>query len=1241
MPEAWPGKPIPRGAYFDGAGTNFSVFSRVATRVEVCLYDPQDPAREIDRFDLPEVHGFTWHGYVPDLQPGTLYGFRVHGPFDPESGHRCNPNKLLVDPYAKALLGDVDWRAPVLGYPPDSGDDLQFDDRDSAAGMPKCVVVSDAFDWGGDRRLDTPWRKTVIYEMHVKGFTKRHPEIPEELRGTYAGLAHPAAIAHLRALGVTAVELLPVHEAADEAFLGERYLRNYWGYNTLGFFAPEQRYSRGQAPGGQVAEFKSMVKALHQAGIEVLLDVVYNHTCEGNHLGPTLSLKGIDNSSYYWLMPDRRYYLDFTGTGNSLNASNPETARLIADSLRYWVEQMHVDGFRFDLAATLGRVRAGEFDRDAPIFQIINQDPVLSTVKLIAEPWDIGMGGYQVGSFPAPWREWNGRYRDAFRRYWKGDDHVAGEIGHRLAGSADLYQGERRRPQASINFVTAHDGFTLHDLVSYSSKHNEANGEWNKDGADDNQAWNHGVEGETDDPAINDLRDRQKRNLLATLMFSQGVPMLVAGDEMGRTQGGNNNAYCQDNEISWLDWNLDARRRRLLEFTRRLIAFRHASPVLQRRRFFRGEYIWDSRWKDLGWYRPDGEEMSGEDWTEPYVRSLACVLGGDAIPTPDERGQRIIGDSLLLLLNAHHEPVSFHLPQADGGGTWSLEFDTSREVAETTTISGDSYQVPGRAMAVLRQAAVAQERQPVERAARPEEKKIELTTPPIRRRRAGVLVPLFSLRGPSSWGCGDISDLPRFAGWASRAGLSVVQLLPVHPTSSVDPSPYAAVSAFALDPVFLGLEACEDFQAAGGRQELPPELRRELDELAASPRVVWPRVRKLKRLAARRAFERFLRDEWKSRSRRAQQLAAFMKENRAWLDDHALYTVIHGKLGRSWLEWPAGLRKRTPDAVSALRREQDDDLLEQAWLQWQLDLQWHQARAEASRQGVSLMGDLPFTVAMDSADVWSRPDGFRVDLRVGTPPEKGAPDGQDWGLPAYDWDNLQRNEFGWIRERAARAGSLFSAYRIDHVIGFYRSYVRSAGEPQGWFWPAHESAQISLGETILRIMRTSGEVVAEDLGSLPPFIPPSLQRLTIPGYRVLRWEKDGAAFRDPASWPKLSVATNATHDTSTTAQWFESLPSEERAALSRVPGLEGLATREHFDDEVRDALLGVLYRSPSQLVIVPFPDLFGQREQLNVPGTVGETNWSYRLPVDVGQLEGDGEASARLSRLARDSGRAR
>ncbi|RKI72005.1 glycogen debranching enzyme GlgX [Corallococcus sp. AB049A] len=701
--EIWPGKPWPRGATFDGSGTNFAVYSQVATRVEVCLFDRADPTKEIERFDLPMSTEFVWHGYVPDLEPGTLYGLRVHGPYEPEKGHRCNPHKLLVDPYAKALYGEVDWKQPVFGYPLDHPKkDLMRDERDSAAGMPKGVVVSDFFDWGNDRRLDIPWRKTVIYEAHVRGLTMRHPGVPEHQRGTYAGLGSPAIIEHLQKLGVTAVELLPVQAFADDSFLNDKGLSNYWGYSTLNYFSPEQRYASRKTPGGAVAEFKAMVKALHAAGIEVILDVVYNHTCEGNHLGPTLSFKGIDNASYYWTMPEARHYLDFTGCGNSLNASNPQTARFIVDSLRYWVEEMHVDGFRFDLATVLGRSGKGGYDPNAPIFQIINQDPVLSRVKLIAEPWDVGLGGYQVGGFPSPWHEWNGKYRDALRKYWKGDENQAAEVGYRLTGSADLFAAARRRPQASINFVTAHDGFTLHDLVTYSSKHNEANGEHNRDGADDNQAWNCGVEGETDDTDIISLRERQKRNLLASLFLSTGVPMIVAGDEMGRTQQGNNNAYCQDNELSWVDWNLDTTRLDLLEFTRKLIHFRHGQPVLQRRRFFQGEHLWESEHKDLAWFRPDGSEMGPEDWQKPFVRSLAFLLGGDAIPTPDERGQRVSGDSLLVLLNAHHDTVTFTVPPPGEGGAWRLELYTADDQRGDEEMKPGKFEMAGRSLAVFR-----------------------------------------------------------------------------------------------------------------------------------------------------------------------------------------------------------------------------------------------------------------------------------------------------------------------------------------------------------------------------------------------------------------------------------------------------------------------------------------------------------------------------------------------------------
>jgi isoamylase len=708
--EVLPGKPYPLGATFDGSGVNFAVFSEHAKKVEVCLFDPNEPSKETRRFPLLETTHHVWHGYAPGLQPGTLYGLRVHGPHEPKKGLRFNPAKLLVDPYARAIHGKVDYKAPIYGYPaPATGkdEDLVLDTRDDAAGVPKAVVLSDTFDWEGDKPPRIPWHDTVLYELHVKGFTKLHPRVPEHLRGTYAGLAHPASIEHLKKVGVTAVELLPIHHIVDEPFLIQRGKVNYWGYNTLGYFAPDARYSASGSRGEQVEEFKGMVKLLHRAGIEVILDVVYNHTCEGNHHGPTLSFKGLDNGAYYRLTDkDPRYYMDVTGCGNSWNATHPYALKLIADSLRYWVEVMHVDGFRFDLATTLGRDRHG-YDTRAAFFQIIHQDPVLSRVKLISEPWDVGDFGYQVGNFPVLWSEWNGKYRDTIRRYWKGDDRQAAEIGYRLTGSSDLYSLSGRKPTASVNFVTAHDGFTLHDLVTYNEKHNEANGEENRDGANDNHSWNCGVEGETADPKINALREQQKRNFLATLFLSQGVPMLVGGDEMGRTQRGNNNAYCQDNELSWVNWELNETQRALLEFTSRMAKLRREQPVLHKRRFFRGAHMWDSELKDLAWFRPDGKEMKKDDWEKPYVRSLGFLLGGDAIATPDDEGNRIVGDTLLVLMNAHHEPITFLLPAIEWGADWELVVDTAAagESQRTHTPAGGKVQAAGRSVVVLRRPA--------------------------------------------------------------------------------------------------------------------------------------------------------------------------------------------------------------------------------------------------------------------------------------------------------------------------------------------------------------------------------------------------------------------------------------------------------------------------------------------------------------------------------------------------------
>ncbi len=706
--KVWPGQSYPLGATWDGAGVNFALFSENATRVELCLFDSPGADTETARITLEEHTDQVWHAYLPEVRPGQLYGYRVHGPYEPLAGHRFNPHKLLLDPYAKAVASTVKWGDAVFGYPLGAGADADLtpDERDSAANVPKCVVVDPAFSWGDDEQPRTPWHKTLIYELHVKGFTKLHPEVPEELRGTYAGLAHPAAVDYLRSLGVTAVELLPVHHFVSGMHLADKGLTNYWGYDSIGFFAPDVRYSSSGRMGEQVSEFKTMVKTLHREGIEVILDVVYNHTGEGNHLGPTLCFRGIDNAAYYRLVPgQKRYYMDYTGCGNTLNMTHPRTLQLIMDSLRYWVLEMHVDGFRFDLASALAR-ELHEVDRLGAFFDIIHQDPVLSQVKLIAEPWDLGEGGYQVGNFPVLWAEWNGVYRDKVRGFWRGDYGHIDDLAFRLTGSSDLYDRNGRRPHASINFVTAHDGFTLNDLVSYNEKHNEANGEENRDGHDHNISLNYGVEGPTAHPEVLALRARQRRNFMATLLLSQGVPMLQAGDEIGRTQYGNNNAYCQDNEISWLDWNLDREKVELLEFTKLLIRLFHQHPVLRRRKFFQGRKIRGAECKDVSWFRPDGEEMTEADWRDEVARSLSVRLAGDAINEVDERGNRVVGDTLLILLNAHHEFVSFELPAHRRGVRWELVLDTreptGRRKSRRLVKGGQTYRMESRSLALFR-----------------------------------------------------------------------------------------------------------------------------------------------------------------------------------------------------------------------------------------------------------------------------------------------------------------------------------------------------------------------------------------------------------------------------------------------------------------------------------------------------------------------------------------------------------
>jgi glycogen operon protein len=702
----WPGSVYPLGSYWDGKGTNFALFSENATAVELCLFDRND---QETRIELTEVNNFVWHGYLPGIGPGQRYGFRVHGPYAPDEGHRFNANKVLIDPYAKAIDGEVGNGPELFGYDWDSPDkDLSFSELDDAHLVPKAVVVDETFDWEGDQLLRTPWHETIIYETHVKGFTQLHPDIPEELRGTYAGLGHPVAIEHLQRLGITAVELMPVHHFLSRpGHLVDKGLVNYWGYDSINYFSPYSGYSASGVMGEQVAEFKEMVKALHRAGIEVILDVVYNHTGEGNHLGPTLSLRGIDNTVYYRLVDDDlRYYMDFTGCGNSLYVGHPQVLKLIMDSLRYWVLEMHVDGFRFDLASALAR-ELYEVNSLSAFFNIIHQDPVLADVKLIAEPWDIGDGGYQVGNFPVLWSEWNGRYRDTARDFWRGEDSTLGEFAHRFVGSPDLYALNGRRPNASINFITCHDGFTLNDLVSYNEKHNDANGENNQDGESHNRSWNCGVEGETDDREVLQLRERQRRNFLATLMLSQGIPMLLSGDEFGCTHGGNNNTYCQDSELSWLCWELSEGNEDLINFTRELIYFRRQHPVFRRRKWFQGRAIHGSGVSDVGWFNSNGSGMTDEQWQIGHIKSLAILLNGDELPSPGPRGERISDDTFLVFFNAHYETIEFTLPDFLQERRWAVVIDTKepRFVTEERLFTGSqAVPVVARSLIMLRRA---------------------------------------------------------------------------------------------------------------------------------------------------------------------------------------------------------------------------------------------------------------------------------------------------------------------------------------------------------------------------------------------------------------------------------------------------------------------------------------------------------------------------------------------------------
>lgn len=699
--KVYPGSPYPLGATPSAEGVNFALFSRNATKVELCLFTDEKQEAQEERIELTAHTHDIWHEFIPELKPGQHYGYRVHGPYEPANGHRFNANKLLIDPYAKAIAGAVEWCDANFGYDVQSDqEDFSFNGQDNASQIPKAVVVDGDYDWENDKFPKTPLHKSVIYETHVKGFTCTHPDIPEDIRGTYAAVGHPITIQYLLDLGVTAVELLPVHQYVIDQHLKDQGLTNYWGYNTIGFFAPDIRYSSRGVNGGQVAEFKDMVKALHKAGIEVILDVVYNHTAEGNHMGPTLSFKGIDNASYYRLTDDARFYMDYTGTGNTLNANLPNVLQLIMDSLRYWITEMHVDGFRFDLASALAR-EFHDVDKLSAFFDIIHQDPIISQVKLIAEPWDVGEGGYQVGSFPSLWAEWNGKYRDCVRDYWIGADHTLAEFAGRLMGSSDLYQNDKRTPTASINFITAHDGFTINDLVSYNEKHNDANGEGNNDGESHNRSWNCGIEGPTDDQQVNDLRKKQRKNLLATLFLSQGVPMLLGGDEIARTQHGNNNVYCQDNELSWYNWEVADQD--LLEFTKKVIAIRKSHPTFTRRKWFIGEPVRSTGIEDIVWFLPEGDPMPAEAWEASYAKSLAVYLNGNGIRSVDEKGSRISDDHVFLIFNAHHEALDYQLPNPEYAKSWCLELytDDTDKNQPTRFEAASKVRIEGRSVMML------------------------------------------------------------------------------------------------------------------------------------------------------------------------------------------------------------------------------------------------------------------------------------------------------------------------------------------------------------------------------------------------------------------------------------------------------------------------------------------------------------------------------------------------------------
>mgnify|MGYP001764827639 CR=1 FL=1 len=1150
-------------------GANVAVHSAHATRVELCLFDA-DGGAEVERLTLPERTGHVFHGFVPGLAPGARYGLRAHGPWAPHEGHRFNAAKLLVDPYARALDRAFALH-PALQA---SRDDGAPDPLDSAPWVPKAIVMPARERWEAERRAGlataprrprTPWDRTVLYEMHVRGFTQRHPEVPARLRGTCAGLVHPSALAHLARLGVTAVELMPVAAAVDEPHLARLGLTNYWGYNTVGWMVPDPRL----APGG-IAEFRAMVDALHEAGIEVLLDVVLNHSGEGDAHGPTLSLRGLDNATYYRLLPgDGARYVNDTGTGNTLALDREPVLRLALDTLRHWAEWGGVDGFRYDLAPVLGRREHG-FDPRAPLLEAIRHDPVLRPLKHVAEPWDVGPGGYRLGEFPHDWGEWNDKYRDTVRHFWRGDAEYVGELATRLAGSPDLFGTRGRQPSRSVNLVTAHDGFTMADLVAYAHKHNDANGEGNRDGTNANHSWNHGVEGPTDDPAIRQRRAADVRALLATLLCSRGTPMLTMGDELGRTQAGNNNAYAQDNATTWLDW--EAADDGLVAYTARLVALRQAHAALRDDRWLTGaaEHAHHPE-PDVRWLRADGHAMSYEDWSSGRVRTLVVSLTAD----PDDR--------VCVALNGADATVALHPPPPRPGHRWALALESSAPSTPDAPLplTDDPLPLPARSVTLLVEIPDALTHRPA----------VHITFP----RAAGILLHPTSLPGPC--GIGDLGpDAHRFVDVLAGAGMKLWQVLPIGPTGYGD-SPYQCFSAFAGNPMLVHVEGAEGHFDA--------------------KQVEWGRVIPHKRVALRRATDAMVPDEAYERFRESQAW---------WLEDYALFMALkeaHG--GVQWTEWEAGARRRDPEALRTWRERLATEIEHHRRVQHLFFAQWRSVKAHCAHRGIQVMGDLPIYVAHDSADVWAEPHLFTLDaegrplVQAGVPPDYFSATGQLWGNPIYDWEAMQANGFEWWIRRMRAMFELVDVVRIDHFRGF-EAY---------WEVPGRDTTAVNgrwvkaPGEALFTaITRALGPlpIVAENLGVITPEVEALRAQFGYPGMAILQFAfgADGSANDfQPHTYPREKVVYTGTHDNDTVVGWWNSRPGGDSTRTQEMIDAEKAFACRYLDTdghEIHWTMIRAVLASVANTALIPMQDLLGlgSEARMNLPGRQAG-NWGWRF----------------------------